>query len=91
MDAEKKKLAEAAERIKRDALTQGIDFADPANAFTVWNQFSDLMQYMKWCGSCKTRDEAWMLAREHTSPKKLYIARPRGPLDPLDVEPFVER
>jgi hypothetical protein len=29
----------AADMIKRDAPSQGIDFEDPANAYTVWTPF----------------------------------------------------
>ncbi len=81
VDAEKKLLSVAAEKIKRDAPIQGVDFADPAHAFTVWTEFPS--NFMKHCGSCKSLDEATAWALKHVNHKTLYIVR--GPLDALDI------
>ena len=72
-----------ADRIMRDAPTQGIDFAAPANVFTVWADLSHRMQY---CGSCKVLDAAWMLAAEHVNLKDLYVVK--GPLDAFGIMRF---
>lgn len=78
MDAEMKLVAE---KIVRDAPTEGIDFHDPANAFTVWTEFPS--RFMKHCGSRKTLDDAWVWALKHVNQRVLYIAD--GPLDALDI------
>jgi hypothetical protein len=78
MDVEMKLVAE---KIVRDAPTEGIDFEDPANAFTVWTEFPS--GFMKHCGSRKTFDDAWAWTLKHMNQKTLYIAR--GPLDALDI------
>lgn len=78
MDAQKKL---AAEKIVRDAPIQGIDFADPVHAFTVWTEFPS--HFMKHCGSRKTFNDAWAWALKHVNQKTLYIAR--GPLHALDI------
>jgi hypothetical protein len=77
-DAQKKL---AAEKIVRDAPIQGIDFADPVHAFTVWTEFPS--HFMKHCGSRKTFDDAWAWALKHVNQKTLYIVR--GPLDAFDI------
>jgi len=78
MDAQKKL---AAEKIVRDAPIQGIDFADPEHAFTVWTEFPS--HFMKHCGSRKTFNDAWAWALKHVNQKTLYIVR--GPLDVFDI------
>jgi hypothetical protein len=72
MNAEKEQELKIARMIERDAPTQGIDLADTVNAsFTVWaGGFSDRMQY---CGSRKTLDDAWMLARQHVNLRSVYV------------------
>jgi hypothetical protein len=77
------KLDLVADRIKRDALTQGIDFADPTNAFTVWADLSHRMQY---CGSRRALDDAWMLAADHTNLKDLYVVK--GPISAFGIMEF---
>ena len=77
-DAQKKL---AAEKIVRDAPIQGIDFADPVHAFTVWTEFPS--HFMKHCGSRKTFNDAWAWALKHVNQKTLYIVR--GPLDAFDI------
>ena len=78
MDVEMKLVAE---KIVRDAPTEGIDFEDTANVFTVWTEFPS--GFMKHCGSRKTFDDAWAWALKHVNQKTLYIAR--GPLHALDI------
>lgn len=78
MDDEMKLVAE---KIVRDAPTEGIDFEDPTNRFTVWTEFPS--GFMKHCGSLKTFDDAWAWALKHVNQKTLYIAR--GPLHALDI------
>jgi len=74
----------AFERIKCGALRQRIDFADRANAFTVW---ADLRHGMQYCGSRPALNSAWMLAAEHIHLKDiLYIVR--GPLDSFGILKF---
>ena len=65
----------AADMIKRDAPSQGIDFEDPANAYTVWTPFPNRMQF---CGNRRTLDEAYSLAGDHIRLKNLYVVK--GPL-----------
>jgi hypothetical protein len=80
MDTERS-LEAAFERIKNGALRQRIDFADPANAFTVW---ADLRHGMQYCGSCPTLDSAWVLAAEHIHLRDMmYIFK--GPLDSFGI------
>lgn len=78
MDAQMKL---AAVKIVRDASIQGIDFADPVHAFSVWTEFSS--HFMKHCGSRKTLNEAWAWALKHVNQKTLYIVR--EPLDAFDI------
>ena len=61
-DAQKKL---AAEKIVRDAPIQGIDFADPVHAFTVWTESPS--HFMKHCGSRKTFNDAWAWALKHVN------------------------
>jgi hypothetical protein len=78
------KLNLVADMIKRDAPMQGIDFADPANAYTVWaGGFSDRLQH---CGSRKALDDAWLHAAEHVNLNELYIVK--GPLDSFGIMKF---
>ena len=72
-----------ADRIKRDAGEQGVDFADPANAFTVWADLSNRMHY---CGSCTELNDASILAAEHVNLKDLYIVK--GPLSAFGILKF---
>jgi hypothetical protein len=72
-----------ADRIMCNAQTQGIDFADPVNAFTVWAGLSHGPQY---CGSRKVLDDAWMLAAAHVNLKDLYVVK--GPLDAFGIMRF---
>ena len=78
MDAEMKL---SAEKIVRDAPIQGIDFADPVYAFTVWTEFPS--HFMKHSGSRKTLNDARVWALKHVNQKTLYIVR--GPLDAFDI------
>jgi hypothetical protein len=74
----------AALMIQRDAPDQGIDFEDPANAYTVWTPFDNRMQF---CGSGRALDEAYELAAEHTGIEKLYVVKgPRRTLGILKYE-----
>ena len=73
------------ERIKRDAGAQGIDFADPANPFTVWADLSHRMQY---CGSRRALDDAWALAAEHVNLRDLYVVK--GPLEAFGIMKFAK-
>jgi hypothetical protein len=57
----------AADMIKHDAPSQGIDFEDPANAYTVWTPFPNRMQF---CGNRRTLDEACSLAGDHIRPEE---------------------
>ncbi len=75
MDAEIKLVIE---KIVRDAPTEGIDFKDPANAFTVWTEFPYC--FMKHCGSRKTLGEAKSWALKHVNQRILYIVQ-----DPLNA------
>jgi hypothetical protein len=72
-----------ADKIKHDAPSWRIDFADSANAFTVWVDDPHRMMY---CGSRTTLDEAWALAAEHVNLKNLYIAK--GPVDVFGIIKF---
>jgi hypothetical protein len=59
-------------RIEQDARSQGINFDDPANAFTLWADLSHVMQY---CGSRGTLNSVQLLAAEHAKSLDLYIVR----------------
>jgi hypothetical protein len=62
----------AADMIKRDAPSQGIDFEDPANAYTVWTPFPNRMQF---CGGRQALHDAYSLADEHVHLKNLYVVK----------------
>lgn len=72
-----------ADKIRRDAPSWRVNFADPAGAFTVWADHPSRMLY---CGGRATFDEAWALAAEHVNLESLYIAM--GPLDVFGVMKF---
>jgi hypothetical protein len=58
----------------------GIDFEDPANAYTIWTPFPNRMQF---CGNRRTLDEAYSLAADHIRLKNLYVVK--GPLSALGI------
>jgi hypothetical protein len=76
----------AADMIKRDAPSQGIDFEDPANAYTVWTPIPNRMQF---CGNRRTLDEAYSLAGDHIRLKDLYVVK--GPLSALGILKYERR
>jgi hypothetical protein len=62
----------AAEMITRDAPGQGIDFADPENAYSVWTPFPNRMQF---CGGRLALHDAYALANDHVHLKNLYVVK----------------
>jgi|GEM_PF-5218321 len=72
-----------ADRIVLDAPEQKIDFADPANVFTVW---ADLRNRMQYCGSRQSLDGAWMLAAGHVHLRNTYVVK--GPLSEFGIMKF---
>jgi len=69
-------------RIKLVGLEQGVDFADPANAYMVW---ADLSNGVQFCGGRLTRESANRLAYEHTRLTSLYVVRAHPPaIEPVD-------
>jgi hypothetical protein len=67
-------LQQAGRDIKRDAPSWGIDLDIPANEFTLWAPFPGRMAH---CGSRRSLEDAYRLARQHVGLKKLYIAMTR--------------
>jgi hypothetical protein len=58
--------------ILQDAPSQQIDFDEPANAFTLWTPFTNVMKH---CGSRGTLESIQLLAAQHVNQRDLYIVR----------------
>jgi hypothetical protein len=66
-------------RVIQDAASQRVNFAESANAYTVW---ADLPNRMQYCGSRETLEAAWKLAGNHPTDRfDLYIVN-------AEIRPF---
>jgi hypothetical protein len=77
---DREKAIDLLNRMKAASAEQGVDFADVANAYTVW---ADLPNGIQFCGGRATRESANLLAFEHVHLTALYIVR----TSPLAIEP----